>query len=347
MEIISIRQSKEINALRVLLVFLVIYIHEFGSQNEQYGLIGICVENLARIAVPGFFIISGFFFFYNVDNFEYTEYYKKIHKRFFTLLIPYLFWNLWPLFMVIGGNLFSIIFRGKSFDDLNYYLNSLFNNGLFRIFWSNDSGYPNNWPLWYIRELIVMSLLSPLIYLLIKKLDIIYLSIILFLYIFIKMPMIPGLFPSSIVFFSLGSYFAIKRNNIMCFVNKNKSILFLTSFIFYVLSTFFLDGYMKYIVFQLYVLLMSITSLKLFHHCPDKYISFLSNISKSVFFIYAIHITLLAHIYKLLSNLPSVGNSFIFVYFMSPVFTMIIGSCLYFILIRFIPSIMKLICGGR
>lgn len=345
---ISEKQSKEINALRVILVFLVIYIHEFGSKNEQYGLVGLCVENLARIAVPAFFIISGFFLFYKIDNFGYVEYRRKLKKRIFTLFIPYIFWNLWPCIMVTGGNLFSIVFRGKSFDALISYYVSLWNDGFFRLFWNiNNGGYPSNWPLWYVRELMVMSLLSPLIYLLIKRLNIIYLSIILFLYVFFKIPEIPGLFPSSIVFFSLGAYFAIQRKNIMCFVNNNKFVFFSVSFAFYVLSTFFLEGYMRFIVFQLFVISMSVGSLNLFHNCSDRSLSFLSNISKSVFFIYAIHITLLSHISKLLYNIPIVGDSFLVVYFMSPVITMIVGTCMYFILRRFVPGVMKVICGGR
>lgn len=343
---ISERQSKEINALRVILVFLVIFIHE--SKSEQYELLGTCVVNFARIAVPAFFIISGFFFFYKIDNFGYVEYSKKLKKRFFTLFIPYIFWNLWPCIMITGGNLFSIIFREKSFDALVFYYSSLWNDGFFRIFWNiNDGGYPSNWPLWYVRELMVMSLLSPLIYILIKKVNIIYLSIIIFLYVFFKIPEIPGFFPNSIVFFSIGAYFAIKRKNIMCFVDNNKYVFFLVSLIFYVLSTFFLEGYMGFIVFQLFVLSMSIGSLKLFHNCSDRSLSFLSNISKSVFFIYAIHITLNAYVYKLLSNIPIMGDSSIFLYFMSPIITMIAGTCIYFILIKYIPDVMKVICGGR
>lgn len=344
---ISERQSKEINALRVFLVFLVIYIHEFGAKNEQYGLVGSCVENLASIAVPTFFIISGFFLFYKIDDYGYTEYCKKIKKRFFTLFIPYFFWNLWPCIMITGGNLFSIVFRGKSFDALISYYGSLWNDGFFRIFWANDSGFPSNGPLWYVRDLMVLLLISPLIYLLIKKISIIYLSIISFLYVFFKIPEIAGLFPGSIVFFSLGAYFAIKKKNIMCYVNNNKYVLFFVSFVLYILSTFILEGYVQYIILRLFSISMSLASLKLFHNCSDKSLSFLSNISKSVFFIYAIHITLLAYISKFLYHIPIVGESFLFVYFMSPLITMIVGAYMYFILRRFVPGLMKVICGGR
>jgi fucose 4-O-acetylase-like acetyltransferase len=45
-------------------------------------------------AVPLFFVISGILFFWSVDQFKQVDYRKKIRKRFYTLLIPYLVWNL-------------------------------------------------------------------------------------------------------------------------------------------------------------------------------------------------------------------------------------------------------------
>ena len=51
------------------------------------------VEGIARIGVPLFFFISGFLFFY-YDDFSKNVYLGKIKKRFKSLVVPYIFWNL-------------------------------------------------------------------------------------------------------------------------------------------------------------------------------------------------------------------------------------------------------------
>lgn len=345
MKYISKKQSLEINALRFFMMLLVIFIHENGATNEKYGQIGCSVNNFAQIAVPFFFIISGFFFF-KEDNFIFNDYKHKIKKRFFSLLIPYIFWNLWPVIMITGGNLYSVVFHGKSFDDLIYYINSLWNDGLLRIFWNKIGNlYPYNFPLWYVRELMIMSLFSPIIFFLIRKLNMLYIIVISIIYIFVKLPIIAGLFPSSILFFSIGAYFSINKVNIINFVHNNKYIIIPVSVMLYILSTFFLDNYIKYVVFNIFVISMTMCSFLFMSKFPEKCILIFSNASKSVFFIYGIHITIMTYSYKLLMHIPIISNSDVLLYIINPFITIIIASLLYFVLNRIVPNMMKIICG--
>ena len=48
----------------------------------------------AAVAVPLFFFISGYLFFYKTTAFTKSVYGRKLKKRAHTLLIPYIFWNL-------------------------------------------------------------------------------------------------------------------------------------------------------------------------------------------------------------------------------------------------------------
>lgn len=74
------------------------------------------VRNIANligsIAVPVFFIISGYFFF--TSSWSIKTYFSKLRKRFRTLFIPYIAWILificFILCFIIGG----IILHGKS-----------------------------------------------------------------------------------------------------------------------------------------------------------------------------------------------------------------------------------------
>lgn len=95
---------------------------------------------LTEIAVPYFFIISGFFFFrisYTVD-----DYLWMIKKKFHSLFIPFVFWN------VIGAGFLLFIDAGKIGDSL---LSCITN--LLRSDWYG--------PLWYVRDLMILMLLYP------------------------------------------------------------------------------------------------------------------------------------------------------------------------------------------
>ena len=48
---------------------------------------------IGRFSVPMFFLISGFLFYRN-GTLTHNEYASKLHHRLYTLLIPYLLWNL-------------------------------------------------------------------------------------------------------------------------------------------------------------------------------------------------------------------------------------------------------------
>lgn len=99
--------SKTITFLRFPLIVAVVFIHTdlFNATaggaspvNEglfpMYSLLRhVISEELARIAVPLFFFVSGFLFFYR-SEFSLKTYGQKLKKRVRTLLIPYIFWNM-------------------------------------------------------------------------------------------------------------------------------------------------------------------------------------------------------------------------------------------------------------
>lgn len=47
---------------------------------------------IASAAVPLFFAISGYMFFWGINSFNKDTYIKKLKKRIQSLLVPYLFW---------------------------------------------------------------------------------------------------------------------------------------------------------------------------------------------------------------------------------------------------------------
>ena len=156
-----------LNNLRFPLSLIVVGIHVF-SLTESYhsGSGSVCVVKsifesfLAPLAVPCFFFISGYYFFKNFEN-RWSVYFGKLKRRFHHLLIPYVIWNLIVLLKI--GFMFGwdtarftpesiiYIFVDRSF--------SPFGDGTI-----SDSLYPMNIPLWYIRDLMLCTVLSPIIF---------------------------------------------------------------------------------------------------------------------------------------------------------------------------------------
>ena len=112
-------------------------------------------EAICRSAVPVFFIISGYLFFQNITEFKKDIYSSKVKSRIRTLLIPYLLWNLIALIENLTRHLpmLSSVFPNshKQIIDVYYFIGA---------FWAIDGGCPILYPFWYIRDLMVLILIS-------------------------------------------------------------------------------------------------------------------------------------------------------------------------------------------
>ena len=99
-------QSKTIAFLRFPLIVGVVLIHCYYKElpiggvkipvMDEYPIYKLIADLfsqvLARTAVPLFFLISSYLFFYK-SSFSWPMYDSKLRKRAQTLLLPYLFWN--------------------------------------------------------------------------------------------------------------------------------------------------------------------------------------------------------------------------------------------------------------
>lgn len=107
-------------------------------------------RGVCRIAVEAFFVLSGYLFFrtYRADG---SNYLPKLRRRVRTLLIPYLFW-------VIVGSAGELV-KGEPFLGVRSVLA-----------WLGLAGeFPSILSLWYIRNLLVLCVASPLVYLLMRR----------------------------------------------------------------------------------------------------------------------------------------------------------------------------------
>ncbi len=118
-------------------------------------------EGVCRIAVPLFFIFSGYLFF---RDFELTVscIASKLRRRIFSLVIPYLFWS---------AATFLFFYIAQSIPATASYFSS---RPVVGIGIKKTLSYilmdSLNSPLWYLRNLIILTVLTPLLYVLLKKL---------------------------------------------------------------------------------------------------------------------------------------------------------------------------------
>lgn len=227
--------SEKIKVISFILIILVVYLHSYnlvinmGSSSEtiDYGFNAyiqyFISYGITRIAVPIFFIISGFLFFFKDKVYTFKEYKIKIIKRTKTLFIPYLFWSITGIVLYFFLQTFHFskpFFTNLLIKDYNLY------DFLDKIFFN-----PIPYQFWFIRDLMIFVFISPLIYYLLKRVCYILLFmlflgwIIDFNYIIIS--------NESILFFTLGAYITLFNKSIILF--KNRSYIVLVTFLWIVL----------------------------------------------------------------------------------------------------------------
>jgi len=156
------------------------------------------------IGVPLFYFISGYLFFQG-EGFTKKIYKEKIIRRVKTLLIPYLCWNLIAYF------LYAFVIGSIRYDQ---FLQS------FWVIPQNVGHSPANGPLWFLRTLIILSLISPICYLINSNKILSYLSPLMLLAWLFNIPGVQSGTVIGFIFFNIGSWLAITKADLKLTVPK-------------------------------------------------------------------------------------------------------------------------------
>lgn len=219
----SIARDSSFDLLRFPLAIIILIVHVFsvtgvrtisGITNvPSFPVVQGFVDAFIRgHSVPIFFFISGYVFFLG-KNLTYTTYVQKIKKRIKSLLLPYVFWNLIALIIIV---LIELI---RSNCELNIRLEPY---SFFSCFWKydgsiidkvNNLGLPINGPSWYVRDLMVVILFAPVLNFLLKnRAGVVTIIALLVLYICTNCGLKIELPMTAILFFSTGAYFSLNHN---------------------------------------------------------------------------------------------------------------------------------------
>jgi len=169
------------------------------------------------------FILSGFLFFRNF-NLSLNSYLEKLKSRFWTLLVPYSFWNLALLAMVI-----IVLNIPATSSIIQCHYKEYIKDYSFANFIDCLTGYRNGYPIsfhfWYVQDLIVMVILSPVFLLVARKIP--YLGLALFaapwlLKLKLGFIQIQWLGP---LFFYLGCLIAVQKLDLTWLTRRKKLII--------------------------------------------------------------------------------------------------------------------------
>lgn len=353
------------------MIVLVVYIHYWGESIPESGIIGSTIYDsirifmchvISRAAVPTFFLISGYYFFYKIKDFTFDNYKDKLKKRIRTILIPYLLWNAIAISKIVILKIGAWVVKGKPLDNV---LSFFEENGFINLFWSCNEWYARtNWfgheliefgpiliPMWYLRDLMIFFILTPAIYWCLKRKKKLFLSVLFLLYISGIRLQIPG-FSLSIIYFVIGCSMALNNLNIIkVFYNRRK--LFYGIMLLLLPFMIFLDNkdtIVNDIIYPLFVFVLvpcyiNITTSLM----QQKIIKPMPELSKSSFFVYAFHIMILgycASIIKLI--IPS--DFWILAsirYLFTPLFCVLVCYTCYIIMKRVVPNCLSTLIGGR
>lgn len=202
--------SQKIRVISFLSIIMVVVLHCYNLDTKQNGVVlhfdkdynwffqNLFSYGITRIAVPLFFMISGYLFYLGFTN-QKGVLIDKIKKRIKTIVIPYFFWT-------VTGVLFYFVMQSipklQPFFNKKLVKNYSFSDWMNAIFVDLVP-----YQLWFLRDLILLVFASALIYYIIKKTKFLLPFISFCFWIFNQSTIF--LSSESILFFSIGATIAL------------------------------------------------------------------------------------------------------------------------------------------
>jgi Acyltransferase family len=351
--------SLRINLLRFPLIVGVIYIHNAKGM-VQYAngstTVGHSVNNwflsviqflisaeLASIAVPVFFLLAGYLFFYGAD-WSVSSFFNKLKNRVRSLLVPFLFWNILTLVLIAVGQ--SLSFTHEYFSGKNPFISDfLFQDYIRYIFGIHVN--PISYQFWFIRDLMMIVFISPLFYLAIKKGAYAFILFLLVIWFFFNSFSISPA-PVGCLFFAIGAWFAIEQKSLFMFDCYKKTIYVvyavILSWILYTQGQFpnlhkigILFGVASALCITLKVSRMPYLRSKL------------NQLAGASFFVFAAHEPLLSALRKIAysSFQPESDLSIFTLYLCIPIVLILLLVFIHQQINQHLPNFTRIITGGR
>ena len=306
------KQSQVVDILKGLLPIIVVVYH------TSLG-VGSCLDSpssflravfcvMGQVAVPMFFMISGYYFFTKLSVWNWNIWWQKMKKRVKTLLIPFILWIVIDFFAKFVFGIMKSEIPGFDFSSLkDFFVTS----GGFRIFYDSPIqdfersvlGYwipnckPIDGPLWYIRDLFIVMCLSPLIWLALKCTHNRIILPLAFLYVLDVGIPVSGFSIIALFFFAVGTAFSISGKTFLQEFSKYRTLSYLLS-VGALVTLLFLDSptssILAGVLQRLFVVTASVALINLVGELLDRgTVHPIPLLVDSSFFVYASHAVLI------------------------------------------------------
>lgn len=293
------------------------------------------ISSLGTIVMCYFFANTGFLLF---RNFELKDYPAKIKRRFFSLLIPYLLWQIVVM-------LIDILQKQYAFDKVDFLRRTF---GL--VMWPLDGA------LWYMYAVFLMALLSPVLLILFKNKKIAWIAIFWLILLVesrqrvsnsVLIEIINYGYVDNILYYLpcylIGAFYGK-------FYDENSKVDELVYIVLALAAAWLLEGTFGGIFSKIALKALPIAIIYLLPMYP-----FLTNrrIYKLTFLIYAMHMPLIGDVWPFICN--TLYPKVVMPVFGYNILTRIIilgidiglAALIYFVLKRFAPKVLDLLTGGR
>lgn len=336
--------SRTIEWLRFPMAALVVLLHTgaLGIHSAQpvYRTLSILTSGaLCRLAVPCFFFVSGYLFFTKMQEWDWACYKGKLKKRVRTLLVPYLLWNVIAAALLYSYRSWRM--RLDGLDPVSFIAQVKEWGG----WWDADVSFDG--PLWFIRHLMFLCLLAPLVWYLVKRWGLYWLALC----------SVALMFSSSfegICTFSAGAYFQIHGKDLLGELRKVRVPAYIMSILLLAGIVLVYDNSFLYVLFRgLFILFGIIAAFNLVSSALEggsfKVRPFLG---LSSFFIFAAHNILILHDvarWAVLHLIPGRGTELFncIDLFLRPTIAVFVCLLLYWLMSRLMPRTMAVLTGGR
>ncbi len=348
--------SRKIKFVSVLAMFAIVFVNSYNYGNGTLKPDSLVTKGynaaemfeyffsngLFSFAVPMFFIFSGFLLFINYEN-SVQGYLTKIQKRIFPLLVPYVLWAL------LSGLAIIILSNFDNFKNLAFIKEN--NLGLDKFYLYLIK--PPAFQLWFLRQVMLLTVLAPVIFLLVKYTKAFILIPFGALWFFNINFIIQS---EALLFFAIGASFAIlgKWRNFTKRNNRIQAVIFALIWISLSLSQMYLATFTKNTVLinivHKFTQLAGIAGMWLVFDHIVKYISTMKGLllaAAHLFFVFALHEPLLRISYELAIIPDSTDASHFVLYICLPISIIAVCMILSMVIRKIIRPVHNLLTGGR